>query len=902
MGIRNIFRNLIKSKRSGVANPAQWLIDWVHAGTESSAGVNVSQESALKYTPFWAATRIISGTIASLPFLVYSRNEKDGSKKRVNNHPIYRLIHDRPNEFMDAQTFIETRQAHVLTYGNGFAEIQRDGSGKPIALWPLLPDRIERKIVNDIGYYEIRLPVGGTVNLPDRNVLHIKGLGFDGYTGYDVISYHKEAIGYGVAVKEYGARFFSGGCNTGGIYEHPEALSEKARKNLRASLELEHGGLSKAHRIMILEEGLKWIKTGIDPEQAQALEVQKYTVDDCSRIFNIPPHKLGSLERATFCLPSDTEIYTKNGNKSIAEIEVGEDVWSLDKNDKWILSPVLRSQCTGEDEILNIRTTNRAIRANARHKILIRRKYRNPKPGKGGWQYNEWRNEYVPAGQLKVGDVFVASDRLPDYGCCGIGNRVFTEEFMEFCGLLLGDGNVYDNSVSIARSNNALYMNYYRKAIKNCFVSYDGGNGRNSNIGVMKKPVHIFEGDRQTRFSSVLASKELKELGLSGTARTKSVPGWVFRTDSNMRLAFLRGFLDADGSVDKKGRISYSSCNEKMLSQIRHLSIGCGIPVTNMRCQEGITTLPNSEKKAFKQYSFTCSNPADNKKISSNDPRYIERFANGKPFNKKDRAYPWFGGRGFNIEGASLSKIVSIEKEPAEKVYDLEVAGTHSFIANGVVVHNSNIEEQNIDFLTTTMLYWFKKWEQECNYKLFMPSEQGKMFCEILVEGLLRGKTLERYQAYNIGRNGGWLCVDDIREKENMNPLPDDKGQIFLEPLNMKPAGTVTPEPVDNIRKAHRDMITSQWGRIITKQNKANITNGDFWPGHRKWASNVLFDSVYSWAALNGISAEKTRDELDNMIEVNLQEDIKFEVSEAENLADLTIKRIGDNHAISIRT
>jgi hypothetical protein len=478
---------------------------------------------------------------------------------------------------------------------------------------------------------------------------------------------------------------------------------------------------------------------------------------------------------------------------------------------------------------------------------------------------------------------------------------------MEFCGLLLGDGNVYDNSVSIARSNNALYMNHYRKAMKNCFVSYDGGNGRNSNIGVMKKPVHVFEGDRQTRFSSVLASKELKELGLSGTARTKSVPGWVFRADSNMRLAFLRGFLDADGSVDKKGRISYSSCNEKMLSQIRHLSIGCGISVTNMRCQEGITTLPNGEKKAFKQYCFTCSNPADNKKIGSNDPRYIERFVNGKPFNKKDRAYPWLGGRGFNIEGASLSRIVSIEKEPAEKVYDLEVAGTHSFIANGVVVHNSNIEEQNIDFLTSTMLYWFKKWEQECNYKLFMPSEQGKMFCEILVEGLLRGKTLERYQAYNIGRNGGWLCVDDIRDRENMNPLPDGKGQIFLEPLNMKPAGTVTLEPKDDsvgdgslkdddtqdkdkVRKAHRDLIISQLGRVIRKQTKTAQKQANF-------AKLILYDVVYSWASMQSISREDAQNILDKIIDANIRENVQLKQVDAERLADEIIQKIGDNHA-----
>ena len=287
-------------KRSTTSNPAQWFIDWVSGGSESASGVKVSAQSALRYTPFWAAVRIITGTIAELPFIVYSRREKGGGKDRRQDHKVYSLLHDRPNDYMDALAFIETRQAHVLTYGNGYAEIQRDGSGRPIALWPLMPDRTARKIKDGVPYYEVQLPVGGSVNLPDYNVLHIKGLGFDGYTGYDVVSYHKDAIGYGIAVKEYGARFFSNGANVGGVFEHPAALSDTAKRHLEESLQLKHGGLSNAHRLMVVEEGMKWSQQAIDPKQAQALEVQKYTVDDCSRIFNIPPHMLASMDRATF--------------------------------------------------------------------------------------------------------------------------------------------------------------------------------------------------------------------------------------------------------------------------------------------------------------------------------------------------------------------------------------------------------------------------------------------------------------------------------------------------------------------------------------------------------------------------------------------------------------------------
>jgi len=288
----------IEAKRSTTSNPAQWFIDWI-GGSETSSGVKVNAQTALKYTPFWAAVRIITSTIASLPFIVYSRLD-NGGKDRQTGHRVYSLLHDRPNEYMDAIAFLETRQAHVLTYGNGYAEIQRDGAGRPVALWPLLPDRTTRIIKDGKPYYEVRLPVGGQVYLEDYNVLHIKGLGFDGYTGYNVVDYHKEAIAYGIAVKEYGARFFSGDASPGGVLEHPAALSDTAKKHLEESWNAGHTGLKQAHRMAILEEGMKWTQQGVDPKQAQALEVQKYTVDDCSRIFQIPPHMLGSMDRATF--------------------------------------------------------------------------------------------------------------------------------------------------------------------------------------------------------------------------------------------------------------------------------------------------------------------------------------------------------------------------------------------------------------------------------------------------------------------------------------------------------------------------------------------------------------------------------------------------------------------------
>jgi len=284
--------------RSSTASPSQWFIDWVHGGDECSAGVSVTEDSALKYTPFWSAVRCISGSVASLPLITYTR--KGEGKERADSHRVYNLLHNRPNDHMDAVTFLETRMANALVYGNGYAEIQRDGAGRPLALWPLLPNKTERKMSpGGVPYYEVTTN-DGPVPITDYNVLHIKGLGPDGYSGYNVAAYHKEAIGVGVAIKKYGGKFFGNGAQPGGVLEHPGQLTDTAAKRLRESWQSVHGGLDNAHRIAILEEGMGWKQMGVDPEKSQCLEMQKFSVADVSRIFNIPPHKLGDLDRATF--------------------------------------------------------------------------------------------------------------------------------------------------------------------------------------------------------------------------------------------------------------------------------------------------------------------------------------------------------------------------------------------------------------------------------------------------------------------------------------------------------------------------------------------------------------------------------------------------------------------------
>ena len=134
--------------------------------------------------------------------------------------------------------------------------------------------------------------------LSKDDVLHIPGLGFDGLIGYSPIAMAKNAVGMAIAVEEFGASFFSNGANPGGVLEHPGIVKDPSK--IRDSWNQVYQGSSNAHRIAVLEEGMKFQQIGIPPEQAQFLETRKFQTEEICRIFRVPLHLVGNLERATF--------------------------------------------------------------------------------------------------------------------------------------------------------------------------------------------------------------------------------------------------------------------------------------------------------------------------------------------------------------------------------------------------------------------------------------------------------------------------------------------------------------------------------------------------------------------------------------------------------------------------
>lgn len=275
-------------------------MDELIVGRSTSAGVNVTNSTALQCIAYFDGVRLISETCGQLPLIEYRRLSR--GKSRATDRAVYRLLHDEPNPEMDAMSFKTTLTSHCVTWGNAFAEIQWDEMGIPQALWPLRPDKMKVGRDNQTKelIYAYTLPNGETVKLPAYRVFHIPGFSFDGIIGYDPIYLAREGLAMALALEKFGARFFGNGANPGCVLEHPNKLSKESQENLKKSWNVMHQGLDNQHRLAILEEGMTYKQVSIPNNNAQFLESKVFQIQEIARILHIPPHMLGELSRGTF--------------------------------------------------------------------------------------------------------------------------------------------------------------------------------------------------------------------------------------------------------------------------------------------------------------------------------------------------------------------------------------------------------------------------------------------------------------------------------------------------------------------------------------------------------------------------------------------------------------------------
>lgn len=288
----------IENPSMSLQDPRTW--DELLGGTQSEAGVVVTHETALSLAAVWQAVSLISGDVASLPFHVYKRLEND-DREIDYNHPAEYLIADQPNDETSAFEFWRRMMTHALLWQNGYAFIRRKGgSGDPLELLNLLPDRTTCKRDDKGELYYVTEVDGQLVPIPAKNILHVKGLSLGTGEGYDLLRAARNAWGLALAAQGFESKFFANGSQAGGILELPATWSEQAKKQVEEGWSKRYTGKDNWFRTVILRDGAKFHQVTIAPQDSQLSELRENQVREIARFFNLPPFKLGLSDSVAY--------------------------------------------------------------------------------------------------------------------------------------------------------------------------------------------------------------------------------------------------------------------------------------------------------------------------------------------------------------------------------------------------------------------------------------------------------------------------------------------------------------------------------------------------------------------------------------------------------------------------
>jgi HK97 family phage portal protein len=271
----------------------------VNTSPRTVAGVLITPDTAVTISAVWACIRYLSQTVAGLPWHVMEK--VDGGSEIQDKNPIDYLLNERPNPEWSSFQFRETMTHWALRWGNGYAEIERDTVGRPIALWPIHPERVSvcREPETRRLYYEINNGADETSELDASDVFHVRGFG-EGVVGVNAIHYAAQSLGWAKAAQTYGAAFFGNGAIPAVVVKNKKALSPAGLKLQREAFDELHKGPAKSHRSAHIDMDAEIEKMTWNAQETQIVEVHQFLVEEICRWFGVPPHKVMHLLRATF--------------------------------------------------------------------------------------------------------------------------------------------------------------------------------------------------------------------------------------------------------------------------------------------------------------------------------------------------------------------------------------------------------------------------------------------------------------------------------------------------------------------------------------------------------------------------------------------------------------------------
>lgn len=322
-------RSSLENPQTPLSYPAEWLLD-IFNGGRTDSGIRVSELTAFQASTFLSCVDLIGGSVAALPLHVYERSFGSNGRaihKVAYNHDLYEVIHIEPNAEMSRFTFLKAYVAHILAWGNGYAELQRNASAQVVAIWPRNPAKTRphrvggRTVLGPEPWrpYPVEIPAGGLCYhttdgieqedlsdpsgamkngrlIPIEDMLHVPGLAFDGRIGQDVVWLARQTIGLALATEKFGAKYFANFARPGGMLLLPAQISPEAKEQAKRSWMEAQGG-ENSQRVAVMPPGFDFKPISNKPDESQTIETRKYVRNEICSIFHVPPHMVGSEER-----------------------------------------------------------------------------------------------------------------------------------------------------------------------------------------------------------------------------------------------------------------------------------------------------------------------------------------------------------------------------------------------------------------------------------------------------------------------------------------------------------------------------------------------------------------------------------------------------------------------------
>lgn len=726
-------------------------------GASTTSGEVVSIDRALGLDAFWACASLIQDAIGTLPCVLYDTDGVTPAK----NDDLYGLLHDLPNADDTASEFWSMVALCLCTDGNFFAEKKYVGN-KLVALSPLNPCAVDVKRTDGNKRIYEYTEDGKTRKIPEDRMFHVRGKRMPGDDrGISPVYQLRNVLGSAMAGEKAGAKVYKSGLISTTLLSSDQVLTKEQRTQLADTLKSAVGA-ENAGGVAVLEAGLTPHTISVKPVDAQMLESRQYAVEQVCRIFGVPPVMIGHAADGTTtwgCLPGDTPVFTNDGPVAIKDIERGDVVWSFD-GEKMVLSPVKAKMMTGHRHVMRIETAGRTLDLTDNHVVFVRR-YSGPGRGRKMLAEHGWRDMWVRADDVRAGDYLAiphgldrdAPERVPSVGR------------MELAGLYIGDGSFDGNRVEIAHEDGADYIGHYADVVEREF-------------GV--RPYLDATRRVRTRFSSKDAVDFLRDF--AGESHTKRVPSWVFGLPDEQVLAFLRGYVDSDGAI-VRGRILYSSCNKELLEDVRHLCMLVGVPCGRVyqAAPAGETEICGRKCQRRAKYHLSLSSVSHNHLIGSNSQKklanisvggttrvlsYDEDWRDNRPSGHHISQTP---GAGWGVKDLSLQRVRRVKGLSSSKVpvYDIEVDGTASFVADGVLVHNSGIEQLILQFSKTCLRPMLQRIEDAIYRDLLTPEQRKTRSVKFNMDAFLEGDSTARAAFLSKMVDSGIYTVNEARGYEN---------------------------------------------------------------------------------------------------------------------------------------